>query len=100
MSIPRAGWSDRSEIIIDRNRLEGSVNLVGADGRIFGPEEGARVLASRAPDPDLAPDPRLSADTRLWAALQDVSGGSWGGAVFDTDTILELLAAGKKALGG
>ncbi len=97
--IGRVREGDTIEIIIDRNRLEGSVNLVGADGRIFEPEEGARVLASRAPDPNLAPDPRLSADTRLWAALQDVSGGSWGGAVFDTDTILELLAAGKKALG-
>ena len=98
--VGRVREGDTIEIIIDRNRLEGSVNLVGADGRIFGPEEGARVLASRAPHQDLAPDPRLSADTRLWAALQDVSGGSWGGAVFDTDTILELLAAGKKALGG
>jgi putative YjhG/YagF family dehydratase len=97
--IGRVREGDTIEIIIDRNRLEGSVNLIGADGRTFGPEEGARVLASRAPHPDLAPDPRLSADTRLWAALQDVSGGSWGGAVFDTDTILELLAAGKKALG-
>jgi len=98
--VGRVREGDTIEIIIDRNRLEGSVNLIGADGRIFGPEEGARVLASRAPHQDLAPDPRLSADTRLWAALQDVSGGSWGGAVFDTDTILELLAAGKKALGG
>ncbi len=90
---------DTIEIIIDRNRLEGSVNLIGAGGRTFSPEEGARVLASREPHPDLVPDPRLPDDTRLWAALQDVSGGSWGGAVFDADTILEVLAAGRKALG-
>ena len=39
------------------------------------------------------------ADTRLWAALQDASGGTWGGCVYDVDAILEVLAAGKKALG-
>jgi dihydroxyacid dehydratase/phosphogluconate dehydratase len=38
---------DLIEILIDRNRLEGSVNLVGANGALFGAEEGARVLASR-----------------------------------------------------
>lgn len=89
---------DLIEIVIDRNRLEGSVNLVGAGGVVFGAEEGARVLAGRPMRPDLAPDPALSADTRLWAALQDASGGTWGGCVFDTETILRLLEAGKKAL--
>lgn len=89
---------DMIEIVIDRNRLEGSVNLVGEGVRIFGAEEGARVLAARAPRPELAPDPALPGDTRLWAALQDVSGGSWGGCVFDVDAILKVLAAGKRAL--
>jgi dihydroxyacid dehydratase/phosphogluconate dehydratase len=82
---------DIVEIVIDRNRLEGSVNLVGAGGERFGAEQGARVLASRAPRPDLAPDPALPADTRLWAALQDVSGGTWGGCVFDVEAIGEKL---------
>jgi hypothetical protein len=41
----------------------------------------------------------LPDDTRLWAALQDASGGTWGGSVFDVDRILEVLAAGRKALG-
>ncbi len=89
---------DLIEIVIDRKRLEGSVNLVGADGKYFGPEEGARVLASRQPQPGLAPDPALPPDTRLWAALQDVSGGSWGGCVFDTETILRVLEAGRKVI--
>jgi hypothetical protein len=40
----------------------------------------------------------LPDDTRIWAALQDVSGGTWGGAVYDAAQILETLAAGKKAL--
>jgi dihydroxyacid dehydratase/phosphogluconate dehydratase len=91
---------DRIEILIDRNRLEGSVNLVGANGALFGAEEGARVLASRPPHPALAPDPALPSDTRLWAALQEVSGGSWGGCVFDTEAILRTLEAGMKALTG
>jgi hypothetical protein len=48
--------------------------------------------------PDLAPDPQLPLDTRLWAALQNVSGGTWGGCVFDVDAIVKTLEAGKKAL--
>ena len=52
---------------------------------------------AREPRPDLAPDPALPDDTRLWAALQDVSGGTWGGSVFDVDAIIETLEAGKRA---
>ena len=44
--------------------------------------------------------PALPDDTRIWAALQDVSGGTWGGAVYDVDAILKAIAAGKKAGGG
>lgn len=91
---------DLIEITIDRRRLEGSVNLVGADGKVFGADEGARVLAGRPLREDLAPDPALPADTRLWAALQEISGGSWGGCVFDTDAILKVLEAGRQALRG
>ena len=90
---------DLIEIVIDRKRLEGSVDLIGADGRIFGPEEGGRVLASRQPREDLAPDPNLPNDTRLWASLQEVSGGAWGGCVYDVEAILQALEAGRKALG-
>lgn len=86
---------DLIEIVIDRNRLEGVVNVVGTNGVVFGPEEGARVLASRPPRPDLAPDPDLPDDTRLWAALQAVSGGPWGGCVYDVEAILARLQAGR-----
>jgi xylonate dehydratase len=86
------------EIIIDRTKLEGSVNLVGENGRRFSAEEGARVLAERAPRADLAADPALPPETRLWAALQDVSGGPWGGCVFDVDSVLKVLASGKRAI--
>jgi putative YjhG/YagF family dehydratase len=82
---------DLIEILVDRNRLEGSVNLIGSGGVVFGPEEGARLLASRPLRPDLAPDPDLPEDTRLWAALQAVSGGSWGGCVYDVEAILARL---------
>jgi putative YjhG/YagF family dehydratase len=90
---------DLVQIVIDRNRLEGSVDLVGADGATFGPVEGDLVLARRSPRPDLAPDPQLPPETRLWAALQEVAGGTWGGCVFDTDAIIEVLDAGTRALG-
>ena len=89
---------DLIEIIIDRLQLEGSVNLVGEGGRRFSPEEGARVLAERPPRGDLAADPALPGATRLWAALQDVSGGSWGGCVWDVDSILKVLDAGKRTM--
>jgi putative YjhG/YagF family dehydratase len=88
---------DLIEIVIDRNVLSGTVHLVGHGDEVFGPEEGARVLASRPPREDLAPDPELPDDTRLWAALQDVSGGTWGGSVFDVERILEVIAAGRGA---
>jgi putative YjhG/YagF family dehydratase len=82
---------DLVEIIVDRNRLEGSVNLVGHGEKIFGADEGTRVLAGRAPRPDLSPDPDLPDDTRLWAALQQAGGGTWGGCVYDVDAIAEKL---------
>ena len=89
---------DMIRILVDRVNLEGSVDLVGENGVVAGAEAGAAILAARPPRPDLAPDPALPDDTRLWAALQDAAGGPWGGSVFDVDTILRTLAAGKKAL--
>jgi hypothetical protein len=83
--------NDIIQIIIDRKNLEGSVNLVGHGDTIFGVEEGSRILSKRNPHPDLSPDEALSDDTRLWAVLQNVSGGTWGGCVYDVDAILKLL---------
>ena len=82
---------DLIRIVVDRNRLEGSVDLIGSAGAAIGPEEGDRLLAARAPRPDLAADPDLSPDTRLWAALQQVGGGTWGGCVYDADAIVRAL---------
>jgi putative YjhG/YagF family dehydratase len=85
---------DLIEIIVDRNRLEGSVNFVGRRDEQVSADEGALILAGRTPRSDLAPDPDLPDDTRLWAALQSVGGGAWGGCVFDTDSIVEALSVG------
>lgn len=82
---------DVIEIIIDRNRLEGTIHLIGHGDTRFRAEEGARLLAARSSRPDLAADPDLPDDTRLWAALQAVGGGAWGGCVYDIDAIVETL---------
>lgn len=72
---------DPIRLRIDTKTLTGSAEYVG-DLEEF----NARPL-----HPDLAPDPRLPADTRLWAALQNASGGSWGGCVYDVDAIVSRL---------
>jgi len=89
---------DLVRIVIDRRSLEGSVDFIGGLGAEVSPEEGERVLAARESRTDLTPDPLLPDDTRLWAALQDASGGTWGGCVFDVDAIVKVIAAGRKAL--
>jgi putative YjhG/YagF family dehydratase len=82
---------DLIRIVVDRVRLEGSIDLVGSEGIEYGPEEGTRRLAERTPHPELSPDPDLPDDTRLWAALQALGGGTWGGCVYDTDAILAAI---------
>jgi xylonate dehydratase len=72
---------DTIRIIVDRVNLSGSIDVLNVD------------LASRSPHPELKLNPDLPEDTRLWAALQNVSGGTWGGCVYDADTILEKLAS-------
>jgi len=86
---------DLIEIVIDVRSLEGALNFVGTEGKIVDAAEGARLLADRAPRPDLAPDPALPDDTRIWAALQDASGGPWGGCVVDAETIVQALSEAK-----
>jgi putative YjhG/YagF family dehydratase len=83
---------DRVRIVIDRARMEGSLDFVGEGTKEFDRAQGAEVLAQRGPHPELAPHPALPADTRLWAALQAASGGTWGGCVYDADAILRKLA--------
>src|SRR5207248_508505 len=61
---------DVIEIVIDRDKLEGSINLVGAGDRGLDLQAAERLLSTRDPHPDLAPHEALPDDTRLWAALQ------------------------------
>jgi putative YjhG/YagF family dehydratase len=78
---------DVVQIVVDPGRLEASVDLIGHGEERWAPEDAASVLAGRATRDDVAPDPRLPADTALWAQLQSVSGGLWGGCVYDPDAI-------------
>ncbi len=83
--IGRVRDGDIIRIVIDRNTLQGSVDLVPDD------------LATRPPRPDLAPHPDLPGDTRLWAALTHASGGVWGGCVYDADAIIARLAPSRSS---
>jgi putative YjhG/YagF family dehydratase len=89
---------DGDLIRIHIGRDEGSVDLVGEEGRRFTALEGAAVLASRTTRGDLAAHALLPADTRLWAALQRAGGGTWKGCVYDVDRIVAALEAGREAL--
>ncbi|OYP37740.1 YjhG/YagF family D-xylonate dehydratase [Rhodopirellula sp. MGV] len=92
---PIAKVRDGDVIAIEVNRqtLEGTVNLIeSADGT---PAE--QLLAERTPHPQLAVEKDIPDDTRLWAALQQVGGGAWGGCVYDVDEIVETLRAGMEA---
>ncbi len=98
--IGRLRDGDQVRIVVDRNQLTGSVDVVGDGQTVWTPEEGARQLAARPPRDDVRPDPDLPADTRLWAALQRVGGGAWGGCVYDVDRIVDILAAAEKKADG
>ena len=89
--IGRVRDDDLIEIVIDRNMLTGSVNLVGAEGVPLDPDACQALLRGRPLHPDLAPHERLPDDSRLWAALQRASGGTWGGCVYDVDRIVAAL---------
>jgi putative YjhG/YagF family dehydratase len=96
--IGRLRDGDLIQIVIDRQTLEGTVNMVGENRVETGIEEGSRLLESRQPRTDLVADALLPDDTRIWAALQEVSGGTWGGAVYDAASILKVIDAGREAL--
>ncbi|MDO8541295.1 MAG: YjhG/YagF family D-xylonate dehydratase [Opitutaceae bacterium] len=86
--IGRVRDGDIVRLVIDTQRLEGSVDVMGVDAREF---------EARPRHPSLRPDPRVPADTRLWAALQNASGGSWGGCIYDHERIIRLLELGAAA---
>jgi putative YjhG/YagF family dehydratase len=73
---------DLIEILIDRNKLEGTVNFVGGSEENFAARPMRGVWRA---------DPNLPDDTRLWAALQQASGGIWGGCIYDSEAIIAKL---------
>jgi putative YjhG/YagF family dehydratase len=82
---------DLIEIVVDREKLTGSVNLVVEANGEFDAKEGTSRLAARQLRADLKPHPALPEDTRLWAALVEASGGVWGGCVYDVERIVARL---------
>ena len=91
--IGRVRDGDVLRIEIDGRSGKGCLDLVGADGVLFEREAGAALLAQREADPRMTPDERLPLDTRLWALLQNASGGTWGGCVYDVERVAERLVA-------
>jgi putative YjhG/YagF family dehydratase len=79
---------DRIRLVLDTRALEGSADVVSLS---------QAELAARPRHPDLVPDARVPDDTRLWAALQNASGGTWGGCVYDAGRIARLLERGLSA---
>jgi putative YjhG/YagF family dehydratase len=88
---------DLIEIAIDRNTLTATLNVVGADGVPLDADACDTLLRGRPPHPGLEPHAKLPDDSRLWAALQRVSGGTWGGCVYDVDRIIAALDAAVEA---
>tara|TARA_R110002096_G_scaffold215310_12_gene403155 strand:- start:6716 stop:8623 length:1908 start_codon:yes stop_codon:yes gene_type:complete len=74
---------DPIRIRIDTRNLKGELNFVGEDS-----------LESRSRNPVFKINPAVPDDTRLWGALQNASGGSWGGCVYDVESILAKLGVG------
>ena len=85
---------DLVRIVVDTGSLEASVDLVGHGEEEWTAEEAALELEQRQMNPAVEPDADLPADTMLWAQLQSVSGGLWGGCVYDHEAIAEALGAG------
>ncbi|RZS80032.1 putative YjhG/YagF family dehydratase [Motilibacter rhizosphaerae] len=88
---------DRIRVEIDTGSLTGSIDLVGTADEELSPEQAEALLARRGPAPGLAPDAALPDDTRLWAALQQASGGTWGGCVYDVEALLPLLGSSRSS---
>ncbi len=85
---------DTIQIIIDCNQLTGTIDFIGEGDERISPDEGAERLAARTASVELDADPDLPDDTRLWAILQQVGGGTWGGCVYDVNAVERTLKAG------
>ena len=91
---------DLVRIVVDTSSLEASLDLVGHGEEKWTAEEAAVELERRQMNAAVEPDADLPADTMLWARLQSVSGGIWGGCVYDHEAIAGALSAGPAAAAG
>ncbi|TWT59057.1 Dihydroxy-acid dehydratase [Thalassoglobus neptunius] len=82
---------DLIEIVIDCGELTGTINFVGTEDERVDPQAGAKILAERPVTNPLHADPDLPDETRMWALLQQASGGTWGGCVYDVNAIENAL---------
>ena len=89
---------DIIEIVVDRQNLTGSIHLVGTANDALTPLEAEKLLQIRPTHPDLQTHPDVPDDTRLWAALQQASGGTWAGCVYDVEQIVKIIEAGIEVL--
>jgi putative YjhG/YagF family dehydratase len=82
---------DWIRIVVDRVKMEGSLDFVGTEDARCSPQDGAEILAARPTGNTFRAHPDLPEDTRLWAALQKLGGGTWGGCVYDVDAIIDAI---------
>ncbi len=83
---------DLIRVVVDRTAMTGTVDFIGSAATPLSSEEGAALLAARPSRTDLAPHPLLPDDTRIWALLQNASGGTWGGCVYDAADIAARMS--------
>ncbi|HEY5228429.1 MAG TPA: dihydroxy-acid dehydratase, partial [Opitutaceae bacterium] len=86
--IGRLREGDTVRIRIDTRRLEGSVDAVSVTTAELLARSPSKVLRI----PSVVPD-----DTLLWSSLQNASGGTWGGCVYDASRISDLIAKGLES---
>ena len=91
--IGRLRDGDVIRIVVDREALDATVDLIGHGEQEWTPAEAAEELAGREMHADIRPDDNLPNDTRLWASLQGISGGLWGGCVYDADALAAAISS-------
>ena len=91
--IGRLRDGDVIRIVVDREALDATVDLIGHGEQEWTPAEAAEELAGREMHADIRPDDNLPNDTRLWASLQGISGGLWGGCVYDADALAAAFSS-------
>ena len=94
---PKRGQEALSDVFVNGDTIKIEIDTINLEGSIDIVSISSEELQARVRHPDLKPDPKVPKDTLLWAALQNASGGSWAGSVYDVDRITDLLEKGLKA---